>query len=417
MKKTIMFTFFITFFVSIFFGINLKFYCLTWQPQAANKVWDIVDEWNFTHPDIQVEIIWGTWESSDQYLLTSFDGGEGPDIFHTDAEKFREYGVMGYAEPLDRFITEDMINDIPANVWENSKDFQGNTYGVPWCQESQVIFFNKTLFEEHNIELPEDRIVTWEKLLEIANEITDIEGDKKTWGLLAPLMERFEWTLIKQNNGKVLHQDERGRWEVKVTDEAKEAISFYISLITKHKVMPADVISIDYTSLMQGFLNEKYAMVTFGCWNRRFLNQMGSDFEWGMMWIKKNGNKTNASDPQALGISVFSNHKEEAFEFIKYFTNKENSADISYADWLFPVRESALEDPRFSAEENEWNYAYEWLKNAKNVKPGMPGFYTFEWKVFVPMLEKVILGDLTLDKAYEKIEADGNVLLKKLGLR
>jgi ABC-type glycerol-3-phosphate transport system substrate-binding protein len=288
---------------------------------------------------------------------------------------------------------------------------------VPWCQESQVIFFNETLFKENNIELPEDRIITWERLLEIAKEVTNVDGEKKTWGLLAPLMERFEWTLIKQNNGKVLHQDDRGRWEVRITEEAKEAISFYISLITEHKVMPADVISIDYTSLMQGYLNQKYAMVTFGCWNRRFLNQIGSDFDWGMMWIKKSGNETNASDPQALGISVFSKHKEEAFEFIKFFTSKENSANISYADWLFPVRESALEDPRFSTEENEWNYAFEWLKNAKNVKPGMPGFYTFEWKVFVPMLEKVILGDLSLDEAYEKIESDGNVLLRKLGLR
>jgi len=99
-------------------GVTLKFYCLTWQPEAVDRVWDVVDEWNANHPDAEVEIVWGTWESSDQYLLTSFEGGEGPDIFHTDAEKFREYGIMGFAEPLDRFITEDMLTDIPDKIWK-----------------------------------------------------------------------------------------------------------------------------------------------------------------------------------------------------------------------------------------------------------------------------------------------------------
>lgn len=398
-------------------GVTLKFYCLTWQPEAVDRVWDVVDEWNANHPDAEVEIVWGTWESSDQYLLTSFEGGEGPDIFHTDAEKFREYGIMGFAEPLDRFITEDMLTDIPDKVWKDCRDYEGNTFGVPWCQEAQVIFFNEKLFRECGIELPADRVVTWEELLEIAQKLTKEVKGEKTWGLLAPLMERFEWTLIAQNGGTVLRADKNGRWKVEIDDKAKEAIDFYLSLITEHKVMPPDVISIDYTSLMQGFLNGKYAMVTFGCWNRRFLNQSGSDFEWGMMWLERGECRINASDPQALGISVFSKNKEKAFEFIKFFTNTTNSAEISYADWLFPVRKSALRDPRFSSVENEWNYAHNWLQDAKNVKPEMPGFYTFEWKIFVPALEKVIMGKLTPAQAYEEIEVSGNALLKQLGLR
>ncbi len=89
-------------------------------------------------------------------------------------------------------------------------------------------------------------------------------------------MEYFHWALIEQNDGHVLVMDDKGKWKVEIDDNAKEAIEFYISLITKYKVSPPDVMSIDYTSLMQNFLNGRYAMVTFGCWNRRF-------------WFKVNG--------------------------------------------------------------------------------------------------------------------------------
>ncbi|MGC9322759.1 MAG: extracellular solute-binding protein, partial [Kosmotogaceae bacterium] len=88
------------------FAITLDFYCLAWQPAAVDKIYDLVDIWNMENPDVQVNIIWGTWESSDQYLLTSFQGGNAPDVFHTDAEKFREYGMMGYAAPLNSYVSD-----------------------------------------------------------------------------------------------------------------------------------------------------------------------------------------------------------------------------------------------------------------------------------------------------------------------
>ena len=399
-------------------GIKLNFYCLAWQPATVDTIYDIVDIWNAKNPDKQVNIIWGTWESSDQYLLTSFQGGNAPDIFHTDAEKFREFGMMGYAAPLNSYVTADMISDSPAHIFEDCYDFTGNLYGIPWCQETQVIFYNKDIFEENGIRLPLDRMISWEELLDIAQRVTkrDDNGNVITWGILAPLMERFHWTLIAQKDGTILTKDSNHKWKVEINEGAREAIEFYLSLITEHQVMPRDVISIDYTSLMQGFINGKYAMVTFGCWNRRFLLQ-NKGFNWGMLLVKNEDNRINASDPQAFGISKLSKHKDEAFAFIEFMTNTENSAEISYSDYLFPVRESSLEDPRFSSPENEWDVAKAWLQYSDNVKPGMPGFYSFEWKLFVPNLEKVILGNMSLDAALKDTVTEGNKMLKKLGLQ
>lgn len=297
-------------------------------------------------------------------------------------------------------------------------DLKGNIYGVPWLQEIQVVFYNKDIFKENGITVPDNRMIGWDELLDIAQKVTIRDsktGEVKRWGFLAPTMEYFHWALIEQNDGHVLVMDDKGKWKVEIDDNAKEAIEFYISLITKYKVSPPDVMSIDYTSLMQNFLNGRYAMVTFGCWNRRFLVQSKMD-NWGGMLLVTGKNIVSPSNPQGLGISKACKYKEEAFRFVEFLTNTENSADMAYADWLFPVRNSSVEDPRFRSTEYEWNILYSWLPYARNVRSNMPGYLTFEWQAFVPQIERVILGgEITIDEAFKNIEKEGNKVLKRLG--
>ncbi len=89
-------------------------------------------------------------------------------------------------------------------------------------------------------------------------------------------------------------------------------------------------------------------MVTFGCWNRRFLLQ-NKNFNWGMLLVKNGDNKINASDPRLSVSQSCPSTRMRPLPFIEFMTNTENSAEISYSDYLFPVRESSLEDPRFSS--------------------------------------------------------------------
>ena len=64
---------------------SLRFLSLAWQKEsvAANK--QLVEEWNKANPDIQVEYVQGSWDNVHDQLLTSFEGGEAPDIIHDDS--------------------------------------------------------------------------------------------------------------------------------------------------------------------------------------------------------------------------------------------------------------------------------------------------------------------------------------------
>ena len=193
-------------------GVQLQFLTPAWQSDMVREVKAIVGEWNDAHPDIQVELIFQAWENIDDFMLTSFQGGQAPDLFHQDSVMCYEYGLMGYVEPLNDYLTDELLADVPEKYWAGVSD--GETiYGVPFLQETLVIFYNKTMFDDAGIVLPEDGMITWEELREFALQLTvrDEAGDVTTWGLLSPLEQRLWWVLIQQNQGQVLVQHDQTR--------------------------------------------------------------------------------------------------------------------------------------------------------------------------------------------------------------
>jgi multiple sugar transport system substrate-binding protein len=400
-------------------AVQLQFLSPAWQSATVKEVRAIVSEWNEAHPDIQVEIISQAWENIDDFMLTSFQGGQAPDLFHQDSVMCYEYGLMGFVEPLNDYLEDEILSDIPDKFWSGVSN--GDTiYGVPFLQETLVVYYNKTMFADAGIQLPEDGMITWEQLRDYALQLTvrDASGDVTTWGLLSPLEQRLWWVLIEQNEGQVLSQHDDGTWHVDINDSAREAIAFYTDLIVTDKVMSEEVLSYDFMSLLQGFKTGKYAMFSYGCWVRSWITRLaGNQLDWGMLQVKGPKQNVTEADPQSIGIYSGSSYKDEAAQFLAFFTNTENQARIAYADWLFPTRQTALARPEFQSEENQWNIAYQWLPYARDVKPHMFGFFAWEWQSFIPQIELVILGNQSLDTALVNASLQGNQFLKRMGLQ
>jgi multiple sugar transport system substrate-binding protein len=401
-------------------AVTLQFLTPAWQENTVEEVEAIVAEWNAARPDIQVEIVLEPWESLNNFLITGFQAGQGPDVIHQDTVMCYEYGVQGYAEPLNRYLDAATLADTPQASWEGVSDDQGNIYGIPFLQETLVIFYNKAMFESAGITPPADGLVTWDELRDYASRLTvrDASGKTTTWGLLAPTEQRLWWCLVAGNDGHVLVKHDDGTWHVEIDAAARQAIQFYTDLVTVDHVMPQEVLSYDFSSLLQGFKTGKYAMFSFGCWVRSWINQLTQNqLAWGMLEVKGPVRDVTESDPQGVFIYSGSAHKDEAAEFILYFTNAENQARIAKADWLFPTRQTAIDRPEFQTTEDQWNVAYQWLPFAEDVKPKMFSFFAWEWQSFMPQIEQVILGSKSLDKALQAATDDGNEYLRRMGLQ
>lgn len=398
---------------------DLQFVTPAWQGDTVKEIKAIVREWNDANPDIQVEILWQAWENLDDFMLTSFQAGVAPDVFHQDSVMCFEYGLMGYAEPLNAWLPDETLADTPETSWADVSH-RDTIYGVPFLQETLVIFYNKALFQAAGITVPEDGLITWDQMLEYAQRLTqrNEQGAVTTWGLLAPVEQRLWWVLVEQNEGHVLVEHEDGTWHVEIDDNAREAIGFYTDLVTEYGVMPQEVLSYDFMTLLQGFRNGTYAMFSFGCWVRNWVTMVTrGEIDWGMLQLQGPRRNVTEADPQAIGIYSGSPNKQDAVAFVEYFTSTENQIRLALADWLFPVRETALADPRFQTEENEWALAYSWLEYAEDVKPHMFSFFAWEWQSFIPQMELVILGNEDLEAALAEATVQGNQFLRRTGLQ
>ncbi|MFN0156703.1 MAG: extracellular solute-binding protein, partial [Bacteroidota bacterium] len=111
---------------------HLRFVSLAWQEQAIATNKSIVNEWNATHPNLQVEYIQGTWNSVHDYLITSFETGDVPDVFHYESSVIIDYAMRGYLTDLAPYIRPEMKNDILDIAWATVTRPNREVSGVPF---------------------------------------------------------------------------------------------------------------------------------------------------------------------------------------------------------------------------------------------------------------------------------------------
>ena len=78
-------------------GHGLRFVSLAWQEETLAENRAIVAEWNAAHPGKPVEYVQATWNSVHDYLITSFETGDVPDVFHYESSVIVDFAPGGFS--------------------------------------------------------------------------------------------------------------------------------------------------------------------------------------------------------------------------------------------------------------------------------------------------------------------------------
>ena len=237
---------------------------------AEEKLNILIDEFNKSYPNIKVNYIlipFSSWPDYITKLKTMVAGGTGPDVARLAVEGIQSFVADGMALPFDDFIAENAdlmeelgVNDIHPNI---NAPFQvdGKTYGFAWDWNNIVMFLNKDVFAEKNIELPGS---DWnkDKFLEIAQTLTYEKDGEKVYGTVAPTDYFTVTAWLYNNNASVLNED---MTECTLNSpEAIETIQFLHDLVYKYEVAPAPSAGRDTSNL---FMNGQIAMLGNGRWS------------------------------------------------------------------------------------------------------------------------------------------------------
>ncbi|MGN9785314.1 ABC transporter substrate-binding protein [Nonomuraea sp. ZG12] len=398
--------------------VKLDFLSLAWQKEsvAANK--QLVDEWNKANPNIQVTYVQGSWDNVNDQLVTSFEGGDAPDVIHDDSPALSGFATKGYLLELNDKLPAELKSDIPQSSWDTVTfdDGKGNqgVYGVPFLQESQVIIANKKLLDAAKVRMPTPAEPwTWDEFATISKKLT--KGD--TYGVAWPMKSPVNKTLNLALNfgGTFFQTGADGKTTVKVGPEEKEVLQRIHDQLYKDKSADTSALGMGTADPLPGFFADKYAMLPVGVYLRQQVaEQAPDDFAWVTLPPLKGTTSEQGAVSQTLSVAADSEHPDEALKFISFFLNGPNQAKLAKGDWLLPTSQQAAADPAITTEEDGWDVATASAKNLV-VAPFLKvnGFDEWKSKVATPALQEYFANKISIDEVAKKLVEDGNEVLER----
>ncbi len=168
--------------------VELEF--LAWGDTADIPAWDTIKTmYEERNPNVTINITAVADPANNFYpkLQTSIAGGAAPAVSSFQGWEWQRYADAGVLAPIDEYIErDDFTAPYPDGVStvEVSTKRGDNTYLVPTQLGTMVMFYTKRPFDEAGLDYPTNDW-TFEEFLEIAEQLTNLEGDSKQFGYQA----------------------------------------------------------------------------------------------------------------------------------------------------------------------------------------------------------------------------------------
>ncbi|MGL5713918.1 MAG: extracellular solute-binding protein [Paraclostridium sp.] len=228
-------------------------------------------------------------------------------------------------------IKFDNYEDVLQGFREGS-EVDGKIYGIPFNKSTEVIWYNKALFEELDLKVP----TTFEEFAQVSKTITEKKGIP---GAGFDSLNNFYTTYLK-NEGIDFNS------EVDVTGEASvNAANYYLDGIKEgyFRIAGTD------TYLSGPFANETIGMYVGSNAGESFVKQgVDGKFEIGVAPYP-----AEIAMQQGTDLYVFSNATPEqrtaAYEYLKFMASTESQVTWGKETGYIPARQSAIDSEEYQA--------------------------------------------------------------------
>ncbi|MER6091210.1 ABC transporter substrate-binding protein [Streptomyces bluensis] len=394
--------------------ITLRFQSLAWQQESVQANKDLVKEWNAAHPDIQVEYVQGSWDGVHDQLLTSFEGGEAPDIIHDASDDLADFAYGGYLADLTDLLPERLKAEIPRRSWETTT-FGDGVYGVPFLQEPRVLIANATWLKDAGVRAPTpEKPWTWAEFRAVTKELS---GDGR-YGVAWPLKEPVSATLnlSLSSGGRIFHRGGDGKVEIRFEDADAVVPRTVHEQVNTDRSAAASTLGMGGSDTLPGFFGGRYAMVPLGfSYRQQIVQQAPEGFDWQVLPAPAGADGlAQGVSPQTLSIAEDSPHQREAAAFIDFMLRPENMVRLALGDWMLPTGTEALRDPALRTRKHDWATGTALAAHLRSAPAqSVRGYPEWKDKVATPALQEYYSGAIGLDELRERLVEDGNLVLAR----
>ena len=344
-------------------------------------------------------------------LTTDFAAGAPPDVFLINYRRMAQFYNRDAIEPVGPLLQNSSAfkeEDFYPMALDAFRDRQGTLICMPQNVSSQVVYYNKDIFDKAGLPYP-DPDWTWEEFRQTAIALTlpddngDTYPDQYGLGLEPVLIRMAPW--IWQNGGELVDDPANPTQLALDTPATREAIQFVLDLAQEDGVVPnysAEAVA----SHPDRFLASNIAMYVD---SRVFTPTMREtvDFNWDVAPLPRGKQTANVLHSDGYCIASASQVKDAAWKFIEFALGEEGQIIAAQLGRTVPSLRSVAESPAFLDAENPPASAQVWLDNMEEnmrVLPKVENWIAIE-RTAATDLEQAYLGLETLDEIIANIEA------------
>lgn len=387
-------------------------------------VWDESDimnpyqsEFRKLYPNVSIEYRKFTPQEYETELINALAAGRGPDIFamhhtwlgkHKDKMATMPEEVMTLKEYQDRFV--DVVN----------KDFidDGSIYGIPLYTDTLALFYNKDAFNDAGIANPPK---TWEELQSIVPQLTKIdengnirqagvamgtgENINRSPDILTALMFQLGAEMTAIDDPSKITFAQNNKVSGQQISPATLAINFYTDFANPRKAVytwnAAQNNSID------AFYEREVAMMFGYSYQVEAVRAKAPRLNFAIAplpQVSLDSGLANFANYWGYGVSNQSKASKEAFAFLKFMTEKENSED-----YFLKTKRSTPRRDLVETQSQDIDYGI-FTKQVLQAKTWRQPDNNSVDKVFIETMNIVNSGLLDASRAMSQAQADIQVL-------
>jgi len=378
--------------------ITLTFQSLAYQDATIQATDDIVAAWNEAHPDVQVELVQGSWDNVHDQLVTQFQGGTAPDIIHDESADIAGFAEQGYLADLSDYLSDDVKGAVSDDVWKSVTDSKGEIVAAPTLLQSYVVFANTDALAAAGVDVPSGDTLSWDDFADIAKKTTGDGRFGVGWGLKSPTATVMNLAL---GFGGTFFSGEGADTTIDVGDAELAVPERIHDMAFQDGSLDPVTLTQSGSDVLPGFYAGTYAMYVGG----NYLAQsLSSDAPEGFDWVALpplagSEGAAQAANPQTLSVPAESKHVKEAAEFIDFFMSNENLAQVAEGDWLVPTSSAAQQQVLADTNgENGWDQAVASVQGMETAPFQTATDYP-QWKdqIATPALQQYFADQISLD--------------------
>lgn len=387
--------------------ITLNFIEVLTSPERTNLLNEIIADFESIYPDIQINLISPPYEQAEHKAILMLNTNQPLDIIEVRDHTLKQHVNNKKLVNLENFL-ESWINSktlLPITL-ETARTIDNNAYIIPHGFYVNALFYRKDILNKLGIEQAPETV---SELFEICQKITNpaknqygfcFRGKAGNYNLANIIISSFIDDIDRNNiylkvDGKPYFNDSR----------AIEGLGLFVRLF--EETSPKDAINWGFNEQVNAFISG----IT------PFLVQQSDTIP---LLDKMLGREKYMVAPQPIGpsgkvyirygfagyaIPSYSEHKEEAWEFIKYLSSPEVNSYFCKNYGPIPIHSITYEThPHFSKEiysawkimiDNPEKYVFAKLPIDSPKWPGWPQIHDSD-------MQSLLLGKMSVDEAANK---------------